>query len=629
MNQYQNQPYQDDDLISLSEIFTILFRGKWWIIGSTLLCTLGAFLYLLIVPPIYNTTAMLQLPSPAYITEIAQPGSGRNATSAIEVIKSSAVIEAIIAKEKLDISVLPNEKVETNTKIKVATFTVPDGMIGKPYLLITTENSTYQLKQDGKTILTGKAGEVSKAIQEGGDVEILVTELNSQANAEFLLEKQSTQQVTANLLSSLSVSEQGKNTNIITLTLAGSEPENDRKILDALIDQYLSHQFEKESKSLTGEKQQVELALHQLKERLDLAQARYEFLSKSGMVSTQKADKTAAQQMVAIQDEQLKVLNLLSAKYEDLANYLDALNTALAWNAENGSVSVLSYSQSSIAPIKPKKSLILVLATLLGGMMGVGIVFVRAMFNQELKAEQLEKLTPYTVYATVPFSDQQNRFDSKAPQKITGDQSLLANVSPSDQSVENLRTLRTNLLYDLAKANNNRVMVTSPLSGAGNSFMTTNLAELLAQIGKTVLLVDANIRKDNLVNYFNIKSGSGLADMLAKPGSHHIMEINDQLHLLPAGSKQDNPTVLLASQAFAELLERFSKEYDVVLIDTPAVLPVTDAALVGEHCATNLMVVNVLNNRIEEVLDAGRRLEQVGISVHGCVMNGSKNSVRR
>jgi tyrosine-protein kinase Etk/Wzc len=208
---------------------------------------------------------------------------------------------------------------------------------------------------------------------------------------------------------------------------------------------------------------------------------------------------------------------------------------------------------------------------------------------------------------------------------------ILARTNPKDLVVESLRGLRTSLQFAMKDASNNVVAITGPGPGGGKSFIAVNLAWVLADSGRRVLLVDANLRGGWLHRCFGAERGPGLAELIR--GSADLDEAirpvpGQRLSLLPTGELPHNPAELLMSDRFTSLVTWMSAEYDLVIIDTPPILAVTDAALVGRHAGVNLMVVRAGAHPMREVSAAVQRLELNGVPVKGVIFNGVPRSPR-
>lgn len=275
-----------------------------------------------------------------------------------------------------------------------------------------------------------------------------------------------------------------------------------------------------------------------------------------------------------------------------------------------------------IQPVKPKKSLVVVIATLLGGMLSVALVLIRAAFNRGVEGpDELEKLG-INVYASVPLSDWQQEQTRKQQKgkKLT----LLAQHNPADLSIEALRNLRTSLHFAMMEARNKVLMIAGPNPSIGKTFVTSNLASVIAQGGQKVLLIDADMRKGHLHHYSAAAGKTGLSDYLSgQKDLPQIIAHNEQsgLDFIARGQVPPNPSELLMHPRFAALLEWANEHYDLVLVDTPPLLAVTDAAIVGRLAGTVFLVARFAVTAAKEVEITQRRLEQNGIEVKGVILN--------
>ncbi|XHF15060.1 polysaccharide biosynthesis tyrosine autokinase [Archangium gephyra] len=233
------------------------------------------------------------------------------------------------------------------------------------------------------------------------------------------------------------------------------------------------------------------------------------------------------------------------------------------------------------------------------------------------------------VYATIPLGGGASRRSRWKRASERGLFPILAETQPRDLVVESLRGLRTRLLLSLKDAPNNVISLTGPSPGVGKSFVSVNLAWVLADCGKRVLLVDANLRGGWLHRCFQAERSHGLSEVLAGTAEleQAILPVPGRsLSFLAAGALPPNPAELLLSDRFTELVARMSAGYDLVLFDTPPILAVTDAALVGRHAGVNLAVVRAGAHPMGEVAAALGRLEQNGVRVQGIIFNGVPRS---
>ena len=224
------------------------------------------------------------------------------------------------------------------------------------------------------------------------------------------------------------------------------------------------------------------------------------------------------------------------------------------------------------------------------------------------------------------MSDWQLNLDKKRKnqQSPTVKQTLLAVSNPADLSIEALRSLRTSLHFAMMEAKNNVLMITGPSPEIGKSFVSANMAAVLAKTGQRVLVIDADMRKGRMERQFCVSSKDGLSDYLS--GQKNITDIIkqsgiDNLDFISRGDTPPNPSELLMHPRFSELMAWVSANYDIVVIDTPPILAVTDAAVVGAHAGTTLMVGRFEISVVKEVEISKQRFEQNGIEVKGFILN--------
>jgi tyrosine-protein kinase Etk/Wzc len=191
-------------------------------------------------------------------------------------------------------------------------------------------------------------------------------------------------------------------------------------------------------------------------------------------------------------------------------------------------------------------------------------------------------------------------------------------------AVESLRSLRTSLEFALVEAENNVIAIAGPSPGVGKSFLSLNLATVLASSGKRVLLVDGDMRKGRLHRQFGMERSPGLSDVITGASTVDAAVqptgAND-VWVLPTGRIPPNPSELLASERFRRALGELSRRFDLVLVDTAPVLAVTDAALVGRVAGMTLVVLRAGRHPLREIALAVKRLAQVGVRPHGFVLN--------
>ncbi|WP_392560642.1 polysaccharide biosynthesis tyrosine autokinase [Orbus mooreae] len=298
-----------------------------------------------------------------------------------------------------------------------------------------------------------------------------------------------------------------------------------------------------------------------------------------------------------------------------------------------GNVRIIDNALVQPKPVKPKKVIIVGVAFLFGLILSSGaIILVTALRKTIDSVEQIEDIG-LNVYASVPLSDWQSKQNQtfrntlKAHRKKNIRAKQLVSVgAPNDLSVEALRSLRTSLHFAMLEAKNNILVISGCSPEIGKTFITTNLSVVIADLGKKVLLIDSDMRKGYLHELMNINMKHGLSEYLSGQQDIssviHKTPLNSSLDFIPRGVVPPNPSELLMHPRLAELLEWASQEYDMVLIDTPPVLAVTDACIVSQYAGTLMLVVRYGQNTIKEVQLGVQRFEQNHIQVKGVIFNG-------
>jgi tyrosine-protein kinase Etk/Wzc len=298
-----------------------------------------------------------------------------------------------------------------------------------------------------------------------------------------------------------------------------------------------------------------------------------------------------------------------------------------------GSVRIIDKALVQPAPIKPKKALIAVIAMMLGGMGAAGIVLLRALLNKGIESPDKLEEQGVAVYATVPLSEKQVKANKlvnikqRRTRKIQSEAAsipLLALDDPNDLAIEALRSLRTSLHFATMDADNKVLMITGPGPAVGKSFISANLGAVLAQTGQRVLVIDADMRKGHLHRYFQAASQPGLSTYLSGQSSKEDIiqsSIVDKLDFIARGKAPPNPSELLMHERFKTLMDSLSDDYDLILVDTPPILAVTDAAIVGQLAGSSLLVTRFGLNSIKEVDAALTRFAQNKVDIKGAILN--------
>ena len=204
---------------------------------------------------------------------------------------------------------------------------------------------------------------------------------------------------------------------------------------------------------------------------------------------------------------------------------------------------------------------------------------------------------------------------------------LITKYDPKSPISEQYRTIRTNILFSSVDEEIRTLMVTSSGPGEGKSTTAANLAVVFAQQGKTVLLVDADLRKPTVHYTFNTLNTSGLTSVLTNQMSlMEAVQANDEknLFVLPSGPIPPNPSELLSSRAMQHFMEQALEEFDMILFDTPPVLAVTDAQILASICQGSVLVVSSGSTEKDALIKTNELLSASNGKILGVVLNNKK-----
>ncbi|WP_321836308.1 polysaccharide biosynthesis tyrosine autokinase [Pseudomonas kulmbachensis] len=562
--------------------------------------------------------------------------------------------------------------------LKLAELELPQELLGKKLTLISGEAGNFTLLDDDSNLLV--QGQVGKTVNDNG-VTLEVEALQANPGTTFSVVRSPRLTTILNYQQVLDVTERGKESGMVGLALESTDPAKSIQILNEIARLYVQQNIERTSaeaaQSLSFLKDQLpqvrkdlekaETALNQFQIRsksidisLEAKAILDQIVSLDTNISTLKlqqaemdrkftpqhpayralmgqlAELTSKQHRLAKQVEGLPTtqqellsltrdLKVSTEIYTQLLNKSQELDVMRAGTV--GNVRLIDTADVDLRnPVKPKKALIVLIATLLGAFLAICYVLFRKALNRGVEnPDDIEKLG-LPVYASIPFSSLQKVEDEKSPNgRGSRTTPLLASSHPTDLAIEGLRSLRTSLHFAMLEANNNRLMISGPSPKVGKSFVSANLAAVIAQSGQRVLLVDVDMRKGYIHKMFGIPVENGLSDYLAKrcdlDTAIHKTEI-ENLDVIGRGQIPPNPSELLMHKNFTEFLDLISSKYDQVILDTPPFLAVTDAAIVGRQSGTNLIVTRFELNPAREIELTIRRFAQSGIELKGAIFNG-------
>ncbi|MFE8154109.1 tyrosine-protein kinase Wzc [Brenneria goodwinii] len=563
-------------------------------------------------------------------------------------------------------------------EIAVSRLEVPDSWQDEKIELTVLSPTSYQVEAGSLVNFTGSVGQ----LEDHDGLTMLVSDIAAPVGTVFRLKKLNELTAIKDLLDNFSVADSGRDTGVLQLSLEGEDPANISKILNSISKNYLQQNVERKSeeagKSLEFLREQLpnvrdslneaENKLNQyrqLNESVDLSLEAKAVLDTMVSVEAQLNEltfkeaeisklytkehpayrallekrKTLEQErdklnkrvsgMPATQQEILRLTRDVQAGQEV---YMQLLNKQqeLSINKAStvGNVRIIDSAATQLEPVKPKKPLIVLLSLILGSVISTGFVILKTMLHKGIESpEQLEELG-ISVYASVPLSEWQQKKDrelfTRNKKSNVRSSELLALGNPADLAIEAIRSLRTSLHFAMMEAKNNVLMISGASPEIGKTFVSANLGAVIAQSGKRVLIVDCDMRKGYAHALMGTDGANGLSDVLS---GQTVVEKAvrktdvDNMDFIPRGQIPPNPSELLMHSHFSDFIDWASQHYDIVLLDTPPILAVTDAAIISRHAGTSLLVARFEMNTIKEIEVSIRRFEQNGAEIKGVILN--------
>jgi len=703
--------YYQDSRIDLATILRTLFDHKGLIILIVSLFGVVGLAYAFLATPVYQANAMIQIePKKVGIAGTpdisSKPFSVSPATTEIELIKSRAVLGKVVTDLKLDIVQAPKYLpligpylYRTFTpehegdfgqpllgltgyawggeQIEVFQLEVPDALLGEQLTLVAGKPGLFTLyDEEHNPLLSGAVNQVV----EGHGVKIQVATLKARPGTEFIISKLRTLTAALTYQDRLKISEVGKDSGIVNLSIQDPDPAKANRVLNEVSRLYVRQNVERSSaeaaqrleflrSQLPGVRKQLEesetalnnfqtsaksvdlsietkavldqvVHLDSLLSELKLKRVEVErlytpehptyraLMTQMGQLEAQKQGLLKKIEALPVTQQELlrltRDMQVTSQTYTLMLNKSQEQDILRAGSI--GNVRIIDNADTNVeVPVKPMKKLIVLVALLLGGVVAVAIVFLRQAFYRGVENPELIENSGMPVYASLPYSRQQERLDKNTQHRSARESRLLSLSAPTELAIESLRSLRTSLHFAMLEARNNVLMISSPSPGVGKSFVSSNLAVIVAQTGKRVLLIDADMRKGYLQRVFGLQPKHGLSDTLAaRLKCTEVINHTEvrNLDFISCGFAAPNPSELLMHDNFNKLLTELSPLYDLILIDTPPILAVTDATLVGRQAGTCLLVTRFGMSTIKEIEACKRRLGQNGVLIKGAIFNG-------
>lgn len=661
------------DEIDLLALVATLWRGKWWIVLCFALAVLGGGIYAYgVAVPQYRSTATV-----AYLSSRKEEISGMNAVisdlgqdsatmnTEVEVMQSRKLLGKLV--DELKLTDLP----EFNPWLREPNPFTPRNavkfLLGWP--LVSPMPGPEGVRTKAIDIAAGKitvsplrtsyilnVSAITENRQLSADIVNKLTEIYifDQIETKFAATQQATEWL-SNRVAELKVSleaaeakvkELDANTELVSPEALAGLRNQVKEMRDRLgetagqRDALQARLATLEAARDTGDFDQManladDRVLARIAETIDLAteEGRTTFLTRYAQITERVVlEIQRANDQLAVLDNSVTTLSRqIETQSADLVNlqqlqreadasrliyefFLGRLKEA---SAQQGIQQAESRVLSEAVPrgaIAPRRTLILALSGVLGLMIGAGLVLGREMMQNTFRtAEELEAATGYTVLSNIP----------KIPAKQRRDVVQYVLDKPTSALAEAVRNLRTSLLLSNVDTPPQVIMITSSLPGEGKTTQSLVLAQNLSALGKRVLLIEGDVRRQVFTQYFDIRPDASFVSILTGDASLDDAIIHAETlgaDILMAEKSKVNAADLFSSSRFADLMKALRSRYDFIIIDTPPVLVVPDARVIGQHADAILYSVHWDKTTKVQVRQGLQMFETIGLKVTGFSM---------
>lgn len=688
------------DLMALLAIFT---NKKLKIFLLTFLGALIGVCIAYLTTPIYKADALIQL---------EEKSSGGMALSSdlsglfadtpqsvaeIEILRSRMILGQVINDLDLDISAEPkrlpvignllsrirfpepeisyiSDYAWHDEAISLGFFEIPDALIATPLTLTYAGDGQFSIDLTNGVVLAGTVGTAIRRPDLG--FAILVDFITGAPGRTYILKKLNFADTLTNLRDTYSISEKGKNSSILQLTVQHPDPEIAAQTLNKIAEVYLLQNVTRnaaeaenslsfieeqlpqaetnmrtaetavnayklsqdsvdlsfETRSLLEKSVTIEAQLNQLLLEEQELQKRYTeahpvyqtLLDNRAQLESQLAD--ARRQSVNLPETQLEMLRLMQNLEVAQAIYLQLVNRAQELSVIKagtiGNIRIIDTPMAFPRPIKPSKPIVVIVSTLVGFMLALALTLLKSFRNRGIESQnELEELGLSVFGAIQKVGNGDLSGSIKRGQNIP----ILAKTEPTNLSIEALRSLRTSLHFGMLDTKSKLLLFTSSRPGEGKSFLAVNLATVMAQSGQKICLVDADIRRGYLRRYFGVaKSAQGLTEVLAGEATLDDVIKRDPdtgLNFIPSGKYPPNPSELLMHKNFEAICAELDTRFDMTIMDAPPLLAVTDPVIIGKYAGMLLLVVRHLFTQKGEVNASLKTLDNNGLKAKGAILN--------
>jgi tyrosine-protein kinase Etk/Wzc len=555
------------------------------------------------------------------------------------------------------------------------------------FKLVAGSEGTYQFfNSQGQFLFSGKVGKLVHLNNAMLNGTILVKKLIANKGTEFSITKTSAENIADTIAANVQISDLGRSyqlekTGVLQLSMTGTNPVDLVALLNTIANMAVKKDIERKSIEAQKTLEFLNNQLPVIKASLNLSENKLNrHHMKSGTIDLNVKSRMILKQLADVQREIEKVnisRIMLSQQFTPIHPYIIALGdkkVALQTELKElekelqtlpatdqvvvglmrdikvknqlylmllnkiqemqfvqagiiSEVRILQLAHLPNGSLATGRFTILLTSILAGFIFGSLYILTRKIFKRFVEDPNwVEQHLGIPTFAIIPHSNTQ-KVNIQGRRENRESIQLLAHMDPCDLSIEALRSLRTSLQFALIGAKNNIISIMGISPGIGKSFISANFSHVLADSGKRVLLIDGDIRKGYLHSYFKGNRSPGLSELIG--GQFLLEQVIQHTHLpgldyIASGKFPPNPSELLMSAQFKEILDAVSLQYDLVIIDTAPILAVTDGVLIASYASVNFLVIANGVHHGEEVTLAVKRLQSNNVSVQGVIFNNIK-----
>ena len=563
-------------------------------------------------------------------------------------------------------------------KLTIQQFDVPALLENQTFIFEVLKDHSVKVSEPLSDIefqITGK--EMTTVMSEYGPITLQMLQPFAIAGTQFQVTKNSKLTIIENTQKSLTVAEIGKQSGVISAVLKGENAGDVYRLLSEIGTQYMAQNAARRTEEADQSLAYLNKKLPELKQQLEQGEAKYNhFRNTHGTVDLGEEAKINLQRTAAarakrieldqkraellsrytehhplvqsvdtqIQDidkemlaaqAQIKMLPVIEQELVRLSRDVkinSELYAALLASAQQlqliavGKTSNVRLIDAPVLPeqpVSPNRPRIIAASIFLGVFLGVIFTLLRRSLQNTIdEPAQIEQSFGLPVYATIPHSKKQAELDGS--RKKISNLALLAKIDGVDPTIESLRSLRAALQFSMAQAKNNIVLITGPTSGVGKSFISANLALVMAASGRKILLIDADLRGGHLHDYFNCMRENGLAEALMQVNKNQYMikhNVSEGLDFISTGNLPHHPSELLLRLDRLGSLQELAQAYDMVIVDCSPVLAAADSLIVGAQAGAIFLVGRAGYTTPHDIAESLKRLARAGLSAEGLLFN--------